>query len=613
MKHTKHLLFILLLVPFTGLLHAQEMAYFNDGEFDELRVRNTAKLFGYGADSLDEFVAIQKEEYLAHKSLLPDPGIQSVMAVHASSTCGSHYAVPGPLSSITCSHTSVCQEPDLFELTPAHTHYLDNWCGQGGEYNGSSWLYSTLDFIPYRHSIVTGSGLDPVGNFPVVAPGSTTSFKLGDNIAGFKSDKLITRFTISSADDQYFVYRYALVLQDPQDLVVHPVPSDKPSFKVSIYEVSGTDLHEVCCENYEVYAGQGIPGFESKPGTEFIYKDWTTNVINFKNVYGSSTGSKDYIIEFTVRDCTKGGHMAYAYIDGGCLTPDITRTGRSCAGMDQELTSNILKVHPEERISWDFGDGTTESYDINYEGGSTSGEINDATHPKHTYNTLVLPKTYDVELKVWKQPYPPDPDACPPLVLRKKVTIEDCSVVPVKCVDCVPSFSPQVGEKYVLSAWVSQRSTETGAADRVPAFTMPSIQLRLNGPEIMLGPYFGKGQVIDGWQKIEEVFDIPEGTNSIDIIMNNNNIEVLEKNVFPVYMVSTANAFFDDVRISPFKANLKSYVYDPFTQRLMAELDENNYATYYEYDEEGALIRVKKETERGISTIKESVNNTRKP
>ncbi|MGK4569023.1 hypothetical protein [Flavobacterium sp. 3HN19-14] len=38
----------------------------------------------------------------------------------------------------------------------------------------------------------------------------------------------------------------------------------------------------------------------------------------------------------------------------------------------------------------------------------------------------------------------------------------------------------------------------------------------------------------------------------------------------------------------------------------MAELDENNYATFYEYDKEGGLVRVKKETERGVQTIKES-------
>lgn len=57
---------------------------------------------------------------------------------------------------------------------------------------------------------------------------------------------------------------------------------------------------------------------------------------------------------------------------------------------------------------------------------------------------------------------------------------------------------------------------------------------------------------------------------------------------------------------------MKSFVYDPFTLRLHAELDENNYATYYEYDEEGALVRVKKETERGVKTINETRQNLSK-
>jgi len=38
----------------------------------------------------------------------------------------------------------------------------------------------------------------------------------------------------------------------------------------------------------------------------------------------------------------------------------------------------------------------------------------------------------------------------------------------------------------------------------------------------------------------------------------------------------------------------------------MADLDENNYASFYEYDDDGTLIRVKKETEKGVITIKET-------
>ena len=54
---------------------------------------------------------------------------------------------------------------------------------------------------------------------------------------------------------------------------------------------------------------------------------------------------------------------------------------------------------------------------------------------------------------------------------------------------------------------------------------------------------------------------------------------------------------------------MKSYVYDPVTLRLVAELDERNYASIYEYDEEGKLVRIKKETERGVMTISENRNN----
>ena len=38
----------------------------------------------------------------------------------------------------------------------------------------------------------------------------------------------------------------------------------------------------------------------------------------------------------------------------------------------------------------------------------------------------------------------------------------------------------------------------------------------------------------------------------------------------------------------------------------MAQLDDANYATYYEYDQEGNLIRIKKETEMGIVTLQEN-------
>ena len=53
-------------------------------------------------------------------------------------------------------------------------------------------------------------------------------------------------------------------------------------------------------------------------------------------------------------------------------------------------------------------------------------------------------------------------------------------------------------------------------------------------------------------------------------------------------------------------------MYDPISLKLTAVLDENNYATFYEYDQEGTLIRTKKETERGVVTISENRQSNQK-
>lgn len=68
----------------------------------------------------------------------------------------------------------------------------------------------------------------------------------------------------------------------------------------------------------------------------------------------------------------------------------------------------------------------------------------------------------------------------------------------------------------------------------------------------------------------------------------------------------TNTIYFDDIRIHPFNSNMKSYVYDPVSLRLVAEQDANNYSTFYEYDEEGKLIRTKVETKEGIKTVTET-------
>lgn len=66
---------------------------------------------------------------------------------------------------------------------------------------------------------------------------------------------------------------------------------------------------------------------------------------------------------------------------------------------------------------------------------------------------------------------------------------------------------------------------------------------------------------------------------------------------------------FDDLRVYPAQANVKTYVYHPFKNYLMAVLDENNYASFYEYNLRNDLVRLKKETEKGVITVQENIVN----
>lgn len=170
----------------------------------------------------------------------------------------------------------------------------------------------------------------------------------------------------------------------------------------------------------------------------------------------------------------------------------------------------------------------------------------------------------------------------------------DCE--PISCSECITSFSPKAG-KYVVSAWVK----ETFTGNSPGTYDHSGIKINFNNDAITNIPLFRPtGPVVDGWQRIEGVFEIPDIARNIQIVLVNEQT------------VEGIDVFFDDIRIHPFNSNMKSFVYDPSTQKLTAELDENNFATVYEYDDEGILIRVKKETERGVMTIKETRSNQSK-
>lgn len=172
-----------------------------------------------------------------------------------------------------------------------------------------------------------------------------------------------------------------------------------------------------------------------------------------------------------------------------------------------------------------------------------------------------------------------------------------CGVPAIKdfCDDCF-SFKPEPGKEYILSAWVKEESVE-----QVKTFTNPLIKLvfynnkealDIEAQKIAELPIKATGDIIDGWQRVVQKFKIPTNTITIGIELENLSPSI------PVY--------FDDIRIHPLQGSVKSFVYDPETFKLMSELDENNYSTFYEYDNEGGLVRVKKETAKGVKTIQET-------
>lgn len=160
--------------------------------------------------------------------------------------------------------------------------------------------------------------------------------------------------------------------------------------------------------------------------------------------------------------------------------------------------------------------------------------------------------------------------------------LKDCEVLP----GLVPGDRSGTKE-YVLSLWYREND-----ANQVPDYASPSCTLTYNSSTVTLTELY-TSPIIEGWQKVDYRFTMPTITNGQEF-----KLDITNAGAQALYV--------DDIRIQPFNSEMKGYVYDYQNYRLIAELDENNFATFYEYDNEGVLIRVKKETERGIVTLQET-------
>jgi hypothetical protein len=152
----------------------------------------------------------------------------------------------------------------------------------------------------------------------------------------------------------------------------------------------------------------------------------------------------------------------------------------------------------------------------------------------------------------------------------------------------LPPFKPFAGKKMLVGAWVKEQ-------DSCNCHTYTNnhllVSFALSGGGTSSVTLSTSGNMIEGWQRYEGIVTIPANATAMTVTMQAS---------------ASSTTYFDDIRLHPFNGEMKSYVYNSVNLRLMAELDENNYATFYEYDDDGTLVRVKKETERGVMTIKET-------
>ena len=110
--------------------------------------------------------------------------------------------------------------------------------------------------------------------------------------------------------------------------------------------------------------------------------------------------------------------------------------------------------------------------------------------------------------------------------------------------------------------------------------------------------FTAKGNNVNGWQRIEEEFDVPLGVVSLEITFLNN-----------YSGGSGQDVYFDDFRIHPFDASMITYVYNVETMQLDAQLDSRNFYTKYIYDEEGNAVKVNVESIEGVRTSGETRYN----
>ncbi|HET7896174.1 MAG TPA: hypothetical protein VFL47_00845, partial [Flavisolibacter sp.] len=162
--------------------------------------------------------------------------------------------------------------------------------------------------------------------FPVVSPnGSLYSAKLGDDSPDNKAERLSYSFTVPADADAYsIIFNYAVVLQNPNH-----EERQQPRFTVRVF--NETRSAYIQCSSYDFVAGYNQPDFViSDVNRNVFYKPWSSVTINLNAFRGERLR-----LDFTVTDCTLGGHFGYAYFDVVEKCQNALTGNVICPGIDE--------------------------------------------------------------------------------------------------------------------------------------------------------------------------------------------------------------------------------------------------------------------------------------
>jgi hypothetical protein len=397
-------------------------------------------------------------------------------------------------------------------------------------------------------------------------------YKNGQEIPGATNrEYTIPSLTLSDAGDYYCISKNPvipdLILErNPIHLSVNTCNSKSGSIKVTsnknctnenvnfVFETSDTNLSYVwsinTVENKLLYTSQ-----PSENGT-FSYTFNTDG---------------DYIVKLGVTDLATNciSYFPYNISISNCLPPELPE--EVC--MNKDITFSFDTSDVNLNYKWSITD-------------SSGTIVNEVTNSTGIY-TFAFNKlgTYTVNMKASNS------SLCPETSFSKSVIVIDCT----PCDYCA-SFDLIKSQNYLVSGWIKE-SNLNAPQGQSKNYDKGCISISFTGIDgTIISPihkFYATGDIIDGWQRIVGQFEVPS-------VVDDMKLELLNESE------DDRMVYFDDIRILPSKGNMKSFVYDQKTQRLMAELDENNYATFYEYDFEGGLVRIKKETEKGVFTIQET-------